>query len=499
MANVTISNSSITGTSGNDTIIAGKSGVLNTTPYIVYGNGGNDLIDFRTSTVDDTLVSGTGDSTIKGGAADYHFTAGSGNNVIKSGNGNNNVYISSSTGSNTVSYNDTITLGNGNNNVTVSILSKDTITIGSGSDKIVAENGANVSITAVSSTKDILSVSDTSSFLTANITAPWTANSISSNYGSATLNTNGFAVDVSKATGDHGWKITNTAAQGTTLTGGAHNDSLIGGTGNDVLIDNGGTDTFTGGGGKDKFIVNLGSANITDLGANSNVVVGTSASVTATVTKNWVAGASTSNDGNATISTNGHNVNVGAAKGANGWHIIDTGSTAVKLVGSTHSDTLTAGSGNDTLVGGGGDVLNGGAGNDKFTFGNAYGGASVNVINNFHIGATADSIVYSAANLKVGASDSAVTINSAGVAKFISAPTNLTAALADLATAFNSTHNNTAGKFAFFQINNTGPEYLYISGAHESTPGNHDTVIELTGINSINSINIAGGHLHIIS
>ena len=105
-----------------------------------------------------------------------------------------------------------------------------------------------------------------------------------------------------------------------------------------------GTDTMTGGGGADTFNVISGTATITDLGNGSDVLVVLSgATATATLGGAWTATSATSNAGTATINTNGYNVDISGAAGANGWNFNLTTSGSTNITGGANADTVNLG------------------------------------------------------------------------------------------------------------------------------------------------------------
>ena len=55
-----------------------------------------------------------------------------------------------------------------------------------------------------------------------------------------------------------------------------------------------------------------------------------------------------------------------------------------------------------------------------------------------------------------------------------------------------------AGEFAFFRINNTGVDYLFISDGVNGL-GTGDIVVSLTGITSVNSIDLTSGDITILT
>jgi hypothetical protein len=165
-----------------------------------------------------------------------------------------------------------------------------------------------------------------------------------------------------------------------TINGTAFNDRLT-----DYRYQN---DTLTGGGGDDWFLLGGGYDTITDLGnGNDQVYVSYAGHVTATLVADWNPKDDwTYNLGEATVKTAGHNIDMSGSMNHDdtfinyhGWNITNSGSSVgVKMVGTKFSDTLTGGTGDDTLDGGywgdvrgdvGNDILTGGAGNDTFIIG----------------------------------------------------------------------------------------------------------------------------------
>jgi hypothetical protein len=173
----------------------------------------------------------------------------------------------------------------------------------------------------------VLSVGAT---MNATLAADWSATGDSSNDGTANLTVNGYSVNLAAATGSAGWTMSNagkTAA--VSLTGSANADSLVGGSGADTLVGGGGNDSLTGGTGIDRFLIGSGTDSVTDLGSGGAdvLVVSAGATVNAKVVAAWTASASSSNDGTANLTSNGHSVNLAATTGANGWSVSNAGGT----------------------------------------------------------------------------------------------------------------------------------------------------------------------------
>lgn len=111
----------------------------------------------------------------------------------------------------------------------------------------------------------------------------------------------------------------------------------------------------------------------------------------------------------------------------------------------------------------------------------------------------------------VGTTDTALSVNQTnGVITFNpNNPnvTNLTTALTEIVTGLATSNNGTVsaandsvGEFVFFRLEDAhgqsiGNEYLFISSGNETTISNHDTLISLTGLTTIATIDLTGGNL----
>ena len=143
--------------------------------------------------------------------------------------------------------------------------------------------------------------------------------------------------------------------------------TVIGTKGNDSLYDmTNSPTTFTGGAGNDTFYL-TGADTITDLGNGADIIkIAAGASVNANLAANWTATTATSNAAStansATINSNGHNVNVAVATGANGWTLNAKGTGTTSLTGSINNDTIN---GHVT----GGLIINGHGGSDTIALG----------------------------------------------------------------------------------------------------------------------------------
>ncbi len=183
------------------------------------------------------------------------------------------------------------------------------------------------------------------------------------------------------------------AAGADTISGGLGNDVLWGGTGNDILDGGAGDDTLygetgdddltgglgndylSGGTGTDTFTVDSGIDTVADLEGNDILEVATGATANVTVTADWAAAVTTTNDdGTVNMSVdNDVDVDLSAATvitaDDDGYTVDASGNAAASiLIGSAGDDTIYGGTNNDTLTGGAGDdLILGGEGNDAIT------------------------------------------------------------------------------------------------------------------------------------
>ena len=85
-----------------------------------------------------------------------------------------------------------------------------------------------------------------------------------------------------------------------------------------------------------------------------------------------------------------------------------------------------------------------------------------------------------------------------GVATFAAGSgLDLADALGDIAARFTAA-TNTAGEFAFFQVGGTGNFHLFISDGTAGLSAN-DVVVELVGVTTIGSIDLASGNPTILT
>ena len=171
---------------------------------------------------------------------------------------------------------------------------------------------------------DVLAVAEGASANAVISAIAFTATSQTSNAGTATLTSMGYAVNLANATGPNGYDVINTGAA-TTFIGSAFSDRLIGGNGNDNLV--GGTlrDTLTGGAGADIFRFAAGDAlifgtatspifeSITDLAIGTDAMDGPNALAVANVKQLGDVGASLTSTSIAALLTTSNFLTDGAS------------------------------------------------------------------------------------------------------------------------------------------------------------------------------------------
>lgn len=375
---------------------------------------------------------------------------------------------------------DTLTGGAGNDTLTGKA-GNDTLTGGLGVDKFVVDAGTDTIKDLGSGGADSVLVS-VGATAKATAVTNWTATSLTSNTGTATVVSGGFNLNLAAAIGPNGWQLSNAGnTQQVTLTGSAQADSLVGGTaadtlsggaGNDTLTGGVGADLLTGGTGVDKFVIDSGTDTVTDLGVGGadSIVVSAGAKVNATLATSWTASTTTTNSGTANLIAAGNHVNLNAASGTYGWTVSNASSAvAVSVLGSVRSDTLIGGSNADSLNGGlGNDLLNGGAGNDTLVGGRG--------IDRFEVDFGTDTI----SDLGLGGADQ--------VAISTGAAANITIAQAWTANSSTSNSGRVSIQTTGFNVNLaavTGSSGWLVSNANSST------AVTLTG--SSNTDTLVGG------
>ena len=374
------------GTNGNDNFFPLPSQF--NTPFIAYGNGGNDILDFRKSTADNDIVGGTSADNTTGGSDTIY--GGSGNDYILGGSTGS--LLIAGTGSTTLmggAGNDTLNAGPGNDELDAGA-GKNTINAGAGNDLIYVGDNSTDTINNVGAGAVSLFIA---AGATANVSLAgnWTPNNQTSNSGSANIYTNGKNVDLSAITGVNGWSITDGAVNATFAAGGLSStpSTIIGSNANDTIISGIGGDVIYGGNGGHNTFVNNGLANdIEGRNGGNNTIVGFYSD-----SANLGAHGDTINGGtggNNTLQVNPTDLSSPLPNGfygliSNIQNITTTNAaTTVDLTNQTAAYNVTGGNGQNTLISGNGnDSLTGGVGVDKFII----SGTGTETINNLGQGA----------------------------------------------------------------------------------------------------------------
>ncbi len=475
---------------------------VNLAAVTVAGGNGFDVINTGNATTltgsvfGDTLTGGSGNDSLLGGVGDDSLAGSAGNDVLTGGAGadsldggeGSDIYVAvtaadlvgdvfsdtGSVGTDELRYASTVA---GTLTVSDNPVGIDTITIGTGT-----------AAAAVTTATTLINVE-------------------------ASALTNGIGI-----IGNAGINSLAGGSGNDTLTGNAGNDSLLGNAGDDVMIGGVGVDAQNGGEGSDLYVIALTSDYATgeviaDTGASGTDELRFTTTSASTLTlaasltgiENVVIGTGTAASA---ITTGTLAINVNAAAlatgiaitGNHGTNQLTGGSGADSLIGNNGNDTLNGGLGNDTLTGGmGADSLTGGAGSDTFIVaaGDTGQATGFDFFASFGKGAVGvgDVIDYST-DLTIGGSDGLATSTrasihaSTGVATFAaSSGTTLSDALADVASG-----TAAAGAFALFRVSNTGNYYLFISDDVAGV-GANDVVVQLVGVTSVGSVDVAGGNL----
>ena len=141
-------------------------------------------------------------------------------------------------------------------------------------------------------------------------------------------------------------------ATGVSITGSSAANTITGGSGNDIIDGGGGADIINSGAGNDS-VTYRGTESAIDGGnASDTLVLATSGGITSV---NFAVAAGSDQ-------TFGDSVSVSSFENLDASIL----TSALTVVGSATANTITTGSGNDTIDGGGGaDIINSGAGNDS--------------------------------------------------------------------------------------------------------------------------------------
>jgi endo-alpha-1,4-polygalactosaminidase (GH114 family) len=272
---------------------------------------------------------------------------------------------------------------------------------------------------------------------------------------------------------------------------GTGNDTAYGGKGNDVFYGDAGNDQFFGEAGNDIFYGGTGADRMDGGAGVDRVYFSTSLSVVVDLTN--------------TATSNGQAqgdvfINIEEVSGSTQGDVIIGNALTNRLFGQGGADRIDGGVGADTLVGG--------LGSDSFVFKLSESGtlaATLDKIFDYTKGAVGIGDEIDAnVNLAIGGTSVAATTTQAsinantGVATFLAGSgTTLADALLDIATSM-TTGTNTAGEFAFFELNKTGDNYMFISDGVAGI-GANDVLVRMTAVTVINTISIDAGDVTILT
>ena len=323
------------------------------------------IIDYSKSSFDnDFLTLGSSITTINGGSGS-DFITGSNNASKLTGNAGSDDIIGGI-------GNDTINGGDGDDNLAGN-LGNNSITGGNGADLFVII--ANDIVTDLGLGADDFFVTSTAR-VTATLLANFKSTVRTLNNGETIIVDKGsFTVDLSSATGEHGFTINaDKSLNSVSLIGSHKADTIIAGSGNDTLDGGFDADFYTGGKGNNVFIVDNKKDVVVDkeggvdtvISSVSYALVSTIENITLTGTANLFAKGNKlnnvimANEGNDVLVAGSGNVII---NGGNGDDVI------YGSLGKASKSIIDGGAGDDEITAGlGANILSGGAGSDTFIY-----------------------------------------------------------------------------------------------------------------------------------
>ena len=324
----------------------------------IIGGSGNDTIDGAGGA--DIIAAGAGNDTVTYRGTETSIDGGAGTDtlILAAAGGTTAINLSVSAGTDQTTG-DSVNVTNFEN-VDASIVgsaltvtgssSANTITTGSGNDTIDGGGGADVIVAG--------SGNDTVSYYGTEV-------SIDGGAGTNTLvlkaagtvnlgnvdQTSGDSTTVSGFTNVDASALSSAAS----ITGSSAANTITGGSGNDTIDGAGGVDVIAAGGGNDT-VTYRGTETSIDGGAGTDTLILAVSGGTTAVNFSVAAG-SDQTTGDSVAVTNFENLDASAL------------SSALTVTGSSSANTITTGSGNDTIDGSGGaDVISAGGGNDTVTY-----------------------------------------------------------------------------------------------------------------------------------
>ncbi|QSJ19912.1 hypothetical protein JYQ62_15095 [Nostoc sp. UHCC 0702] len=378
-------NDSILGEAGDDTIYGGagddKLSGGNGNDYLagdegnnsLCGGAGNDRLDVSYSSGNNLLDGGLGSDSL-------YVTSSSGNNTLKGGTGNDNLYAYYSKGNNLliagdgndslyVDYsrgNNTLIGGDGNDQLGIYGSSgNNTVNGGNGDDTLYASNSSGSNTLIGGDGNDLFGISyPFDSYPTSLVTVIVNGGTGYDSFSSYFFNVLQPIVTTLDTTTTSGtikagnYEINFQNIEAFSIIGTDYSDSLLGGNGNDDLdAGSGSSDTIKGGAGDDTLSL---FADYNDYSTSSSAVIVDGGTGYDFLNANFY------NASEGIVTTLDSTTTNGTIKAGN-YQISFQSIEYFRISGSSYSDSLLGGNGNDYLNGsyGGNDTINGGAGNDS--------------------------------------------------------------------------------------------------------------------------------------
>jgi len=370
---------------GDLNIVASSNAVAST----ITGGSGND-----------SLIGGTKADVISGGAGNDQITGAAGSDNLSGGAGDDTFVVATASHFQTLAAAETVDGGTGND--TISFTADMTLI---GSDLAAVKNVEN--LTFASAGANSITLTD----------AFFTNGAITTIVIKDTEATAALTVDATALTAANSVQIT-------ANVGGAINDSLVGGAGNDTFTVSTATsataltatDTVTGGAGTDTLAITLATNALTTV-----TLTGVTNIEVITVKDGGVnlAAAITSGNGvfvtttTGTIQTTVGNVDGSGMTGGGALTFNGSGETdsTMSITGGAGGDILTGGSKADTIIGGAGtDAINGGAGADSLSGGDGVDTFTVSTLTDFVSLATVETVSGGAGNDILTFTEAATTV-----------------------------------------------------------------------------------------
>ena len=389
---------------GSETSIDGGTGtntlVLRATANVNLGNADQTIGDTTTASnfqnvdatalaVGATVTGSSGANTITGGAGDDIIDGGGGADVINAGGGDDTVfYRGSETSINAGAGSDTLALTSGASVTAVNFAVAAGVDQTTG-DSVSVVNFENLNASAMTAALTVTGSSSANTIITGSgndvIHGGGGADVIDAGAGNDAVDYWGTEVSIDGGAGSNTLVVRTSAtlnlaatdqssgdqttvgnfqnvdasnltlSQSLSVLGSSGANVITGGSGNDVIDGGGGADVINAGAGSDTVTLR-GSETSVDGGAGSDLLI-LNAGTSVTALNFSVAAGNDQTSGDSVAVSNFENLDAAAV------------TTALNVTGSSAANTITTGSGDDTVdSGGGADVISTGAGNDTVNY-----------------------------------------------------------------------------------------------------------------------------------